>query len=282
MHFFYLDESGDTGRDLSNPQQPIMVLGGINLRDKGWNETSIEFKRLLNEFFSGSIPDRFELHARELLSPEGEGPFENFSTENRTQLAEDILDLIDARGHGIQLMAIDKAKVASIPCGLSLAFNPSRPYLCAFDYLITYINWYVKERLGISARGMIILDEKEQFVQDIERITHDRRFQGPVTHRIKWIAEISYPVDSRRNPMIQISDLVVYCTRRFYEIENGFCDSLPDDAEYFYARCYSKIHDRIARKSLIERGGRSYRRLNTYLSDIQSVPRAQWRRRYGL
>lgn len=282
MHFFYLDESGDTGRDLSNPQQPIMVLGGINLRDKGWNETSIEFKRLLNEFFSDSIPDRFELHARELLSPEGEGPFENFSMEDRTQLAEDILDLIDARGHGIQLIAIDKAKVASTPCGLSLAFNPSRPYLCAFDYLITYINWYVKERLGISARGMIILDEKEQFVQDIERITHDRRFQGPVAHRIKWIAEISYPVDSRRNPMIQISDLVVYCTRRFYEIENGFRDSLPDDAKYFYARCYSKIHDRIARKSLIERGGRNYRRLNTYLSDIRSEPRAQWRRRYGL
>lgn len=282
MHFFYLDESGDTGRDLSNPQQPIMVLGGINLRDKGWNETSIKFKQLHSDFFNGCIPDRFEVHARELLSPEGEGPFEGFSMEDRTQLAEDILELINKRGHGIQLIAIDKAKVANTPCGLSLAFNPSRPYLCAFDYLITYINWYVKEKLGQSARGMIILDEKEQFVQDIERITHDRRFQGPVTHRVKWIVEISYPVDSRRNPMIQISDLVVYCTRRFYEIENGFCDSLPDDAKYFYAKCYSKIHDRITRKSLIERGGRNYRRLNNYLADIRSEPFAQWKRRYGL
>lgn len=282
MHFFYLDESGDTGRDLRNPQQPVMVLGGINLRDEGWNRTNIEFKKIMKDYFDGNIPAGFELHARELLSPRGEGPFEGHPMEKRTGLVVEILDWIAIRRHGVQLIAIDKAKVDSTPCGLSLAFNPSRPYLCAFDHLITYINWYVKEKLGFSARGMIILDEKPEYRQDIEKITHNRRFQGPRVHRVKWIVEISYPVDSRKNSMIQISDLVVYCTRRFYEIENGFCDNLPDDAKYFYAKCYSKIHDRIAHKSLMERGGRNYRRLNNYLVDIRCEPSAQWKRRYGL
>jgi hypothetical protein len=33
MHFFYLDETGCTGPDLENPEQPIFVLGGISVSD---------------------------------------------------------------------------------------------------------------------------------------------------------------------------------------------------------------------------------------------------------
>jgi hypothetical protein len=33
MHFFYLDETGDTGKDLQTPDQPIFVLGGITVSE---------------------------------------------------------------------------------------------------------------------------------------------------------------------------------------------------------------------------------------------------------
>jgi len=36
MHFFYIDESGDTGRNLDDPHQPIIVLGGIRIT--GWGQ----------------------------------------------------------------------------------------------------------------------------------------------------------------------------------------------------------------------------------------------------
>jgi len=29
MHFFYVDETGCTGADLNNAEQPIFVIGGI-------------------------------------------------------------------------------------------------------------------------------------------------------------------------------------------------------------------------------------------------------------
>ncbi|WP_143814354.1 DUF3800 domain-containing protein [Lysobacter spongiicola] len=35
MHFFYLDESGDTGANLADPNQPIFVIGGVSVRDEG-------------------------------------------------------------------------------------------------------------------------------------------------------------------------------------------------------------------------------------------------------
>lgn len=70
MHFFYLDETGCTGADLSNAQQPIFVLGGVSVRDEGWVATNTAVAGVLNDYFGGVVPAGFELHATDLLSPE--------------------------------------------------------------------------------------------------------------------------------------------------------------------------------------------------------------------
>lgn len=282
MHFFYLDESGDTGRDLDNTDQPIMVLGGISLRDEGWNKTREDFGKIIKNYFNNSIPDEFELHAGELLSPNGEGPFTGHSMSDRSQLAKEIIDFIAERKHGVHFIGVDKQKIKNTPCGLSLAFNPNRPYLLAFDYMITYINWLVKEKLGRTARGLIILDEKRQFHNQIEKITQNRRFEGAAAHRVKWITEISYPVDSRKNVMIQISDLVILCIRRFLEIEHGYRPGWTDAAKNFYAKSYDNLQARVAQKTTVNRQGRNMERLNTYLTAVRCDPIGQWRRRYDM
>ena len=282
MHFFYLDESGETGHDLLNPDQPIMVLGGISLRDEGWNATRVAFEALIGGFFGGAVLPDFELHAYDLLSPDGEGAFQGIDLGRRTGLAEDLLGLLEERRHNTHFIAFDKSRVHAADCGLVLAYNPSRPYLLGFDYMITWINWYVKERLGQSARGMIILDEKEEHHDDIERILQNRRSEGPQVHRVKWIVEVSYPVDSKRNPMIQMSDLVIFCVRRFLEIEHGHRDVWSQAAKDFYARCYNRIVGRMPHTTLVQRGGRGMARLNEYLSEVRCEPRGQWKHRYDL
>ena len=166
--------------------------------------------------------------------------------------------------------------------GAELPYDARIPYLCGFDYLITYINDHVRNKLGQSARGMLIIDRKDQYHDDIEGITHYRRYEGPAVHKVKWVVEFSYPVDSRKNPMIQISDLIVVCTRRFLEIEHGYRENWPQEVKRFYAECYSKVHDRIAKKQLVERGGGGMNRLNEYLAAIKCGPIGQWRRRYGI
>ncbi len=150
------------------------------------------------------------------------------------------------------------------------------------DYLIAYIYWFVKERLGKSARGMIILDAKPEFLAQVEAITRNRRFEVPAVHRVKWIVEFSYPVDSKKNPMVQLSDLVIYCSKKFLEVDNGYRDTWPDAAKRFYAECYSLIDDRIARKQLVERNGRAMDQLNIFLASVRSTPNGRWKRRYGL
>ncbi len=282
MHFFYLDESGCTGNDLGNEEQPIFVMGGISVRDEGWNETQSQFSALIAGYFDGQVPPGFELHGSELLSPNGEGPFDNHPIEARLDLTRQVLGLIDGRSHNVHLFAIKKSDMEEAECAVTLPYDSATPYLCAFDYLITYINDHVRNRLGRSARGMVIKDRKEQFLDDVERITHERRFCGPNAHRVRWVVEFSYPIDSCKNPMIQISDLVLICTRRFLEIEHGYRESWPPEVVHFYAERYAEIHNRIARKQLVERVGRGMAPLNEYLSAIRCEPVGQWQRRYGL
>ena len=282
MHFYYLDEAGCTGCDLANQEQPIFVLGGISVRDEGWNATQEAMAAIIGEYFGNEIPQNFELHTDQLLSPNGDGPFAGHARDRRNNLAKGILGLLADRSHDVHLCAIDKAKLSSCTCCMAMPYDTRTPYHLAYDYLITYINWFVKNQLGRSARGMLIIDAKEQFHADIERITQVRRFEGPAAHRVKWIVEFSYPVDSQKNPMVQLSDLVVFCAKKFLEIDNGYRNAYPQNAKRFYAECYALIHDRIRRKDLIDRQGRGMDQMNGFLREIQSKPVGQWKRRYGI
>jgi len=281
MHFFYLDESGDTGRNLNDANQPIFVLAGLSVSDKKWNNTKDLFDSIISRYFGGNIPQDFELHATQLLSPNGEGPFQGHDIVRRLQLTKDLLNMVADLGHYIHYFAIDKRSMNNHTCVFNTVFNNKTPYLVAFDYLITYINWHVKQNLGQSARGMIVMDEKDEHHDSVESIIHNRRYELPNAHRVKWIVEFSYPVDSKKNPMIQLSDLIALCIRRFLEYEFGF-RTAPQDVKQFYAACFNIIDVRVKGRNLIERTGRNLSQLNDYLVLIQSKPGVQWRRAYNI
>jgi len=282
MHFFYLDESGDTGDNLNDPNQPIFVLGGISLRDEGWNKTQSELDKIFNEYFEGAIPEDFELHTKQLLSPNGDGPFQNHDMDDRTGLVQEILDLIEKRKHGVHFIALNKNKLCDAECCVELPYNTESPYLVAFDYMVTYINWYVKKHLGSSARAMVIFDRKDQYHTEIERITRNRRFKGPKAHRVKWIVEFSYSVDSKKNPMIQLSDLIIFLIRRFLEIEKGHHPDWTEDACDFYASCYDQVIKRVKRQKIVDRQGLNMNEFSDFLEEIRCFPSMQWRRNFSI
>lgn len=282
MHFFYIDESGDTGANLADAHQPIFVIGGISVRDEGWNTTQEHLSRILSAYFDENVPNGFELHSKELLCPSGDGPFAGHEMEPRCGLALQLLTLLTERLHGVHYLAIDKRRLAAANHDAPVPYGAEEPYPIGFDYLITYINWYVRDRLGASARGMIILDQKDQHHDLIERLMHERRFGGAAAHRVRRVVEFSYSVDSQKNPMVQLSDLVAYCTKRFIEVENEYHNDWTQEAKDFYARCYELIRSRVARATTVDRPGRNMGQLNTFIETVRAEPRPQWRRHYNL
>lgn len=284
MHFFYLDESGCSGADLNADQDPIFVLGGISVKDQGWVASTEAMDGIIQNYFApNGVPAGFELHAHELLSPNGQGFFDGHPREERNALAFELLDLLDHRGHQVQYIAIDKTRLADTATGDEHGvFDARIPYLLGFDYLTTYINQRVKEALGHTARGIIILDEKDMFDDAVARITRFRRFEVPKVRRIKWLVEFSYPIDSRKHPMIQLTDLVAFCTRKFFEMDKGYRDEWPGPAVKFYARCFEKIYSRVWKKTLVVQEGVHAGQINALLGQVRLVPRHAWRNHYGL
>jgi hypothetical protein len=100
MHFFYLDETGCTGGDLTNAERPIFVIGGISVTDEGWRTTSDRFLDALENFFGRKLPDRFELHATDLVN--GQGHFAALSRERRHAFAHTLLVAIAERKHALR------------------------------------------------------------------------------------------------------------------------------------------------------------------------------------
>jgi hypothetical protein len=281
MHFFYLDETGCTGADLANPQQPIFVLGGISVKDQGWRETTDQIRKEISAFFDGAAPPNVELHASDLLA--GKGLFAQFDQEARNLLVMKILDVVAQRKHSIQFIGIDKAKLAvAIPGHDHPVVNCNVPYLIAFNYLVSYIEKYTKNELGSTVRSMIILDKKDSYQTDIDSITHYRRFETVKKRRVKWIVEFSYPVDSARHPMIQVSDLIIFLVRKFLEVENGYKPDWPVQAKNFFASCYDKILSRVKWSTLIQVEGKEEKGANNLLKAAHCTHRRLWKRHYNV
>lgn len=284
MHFFYLDETGCSGRRLSDPKAPIFVLGGISVRDKGWVETTEKLECIIKHYFNPNpVPAKFEIHAHELSSPNGDGPFAGHDLQRRKQFIFDLLDLIESRKHHVHFVAIDKAQLAAVNwTGAEDAEKDARaPYLLSFDYMTTLINDYVKEKLGRSARGIIILDEKKQFADEIDAITRFRRFEVDNKYRIKQIVEFSYPIDSEKHPMIQLSDLVIYYIKKFFEMDAGYKEDWLPEAKEFYAQCFQKIYSRVRQKTLVQQKGDHAKHRNALLGKVTVKPRNKWEQHYA-
>ena len=253
MHFYYIDETGCNGRDLTQTQQPIFVLGGIILRDEGWNKTHQEFEKIINTYFDGSIPESFELHTQHLFSNNGTGFFSGHSREKRNDLIVSLLELITTRKHHAAYVAIDKSKLNEYDTSSVRDreyFDLKTPYLISYDYLISIYEKYTKEKLGRSARALVVLDEKDSLIEEIETITNHRRFNPIKSKRVKWIVEFSHPVDSEKNTMIQLSDLTIFLIRKFLEIEGGYKESYSAEIKNIYRDFYDKIHSRLIYKKI--------------------------------
>lgn len=281
MHFFYLDEAGCTGAQLNNPQQPIFVLGGISVKDVGWTRTVESMRRILVDFFEQDLPERFELHSHELVNQKG--AFEGFSREDCSALVFELLGLLESRKHPVHLVGVDKYKLAEAENGQQHPkIDPSIPYQLCFNYFVNYAEKYTGEKLGRTARSMIIIDEKEIYQSSIDELVEYRRFHVAAARRIKQVVEFSYPIDSVRHPMIQFADLVVFLSKKFFEIEGGYKDGWPQEAKDFYATCFSKIASRMPWRGLIDIAGVEERPSKQLLQQASAFPTRRWKNHYNI
>ena len=118
MYLMYLDESGRTGLDLDNKNQPYFVLAGVSVKDAKWHEINDYFEQEKIKIY----PDfkDIEIHTNELFNSNPKSPFYKNPWKDNLNILEKLGDLI-----------------SSLDIKLSYAIVNKKDYKMAYD--ITHI-----------------------------------------------------------------------------------------------------------------------------------------------
>ena len=156
MYLMYLDESGNTGTDYDNKQQPIFSLAGICVEDCKWHEVNDTFEKekikICPEFKD------YEIHAMELFNSPRSSVFNKYSWTENINILEKIVNLITSLDIVICNNTIDKQglkKHFSYHFSNSVKINP---YLYAFGNMYYYFNDVL---LALKSYGIIFTDEMQ-------------------------------------------------------------------------------------------------------------------------
>ena len=106
MKLMYLDESGSTGTDYDNKQQPIFVLGGLTVEDKNWHKINNFFengKIKISSYFKNN-----EIHTSEIFSPSHKSVFHIKNWEENLKILDNLVSLISKLELSFNFIAIDK------------------------------------------------------------------------------------------------------------------------------------------------------------------------------
>jgi hypothetical protein len=217
MHLVYFDESGNTGNNLDHAQQPIFILAALVVPATSWIAIEADLQRAIDLSFPSPRPSDFEIHANELVN--ARGFFRQFPIAIRLKCYEDCLGV--AKKHGLKVIhrAIAKKRYAdwlqrSFGAGVQI-----NPHIAAYALVAQVVNSYLRDLPG-SPCGVFISDENKEVVRDLEK-SHQvlRGTSGPL--RLGQVIEKGFFIDSKKSPLLQLTDLCAYSLRLREEKQSG-------------------------------------------------------------
>lgn len=172
MYLLYADESGNTGTDLDNKQQPIFVLCGLAVKSDDWYNINYMFQKRKEEI----CPDlkSSEIHTTDIFSAsknKSKGyDFRKYSLEEDLHILEQLVNFVVDMKFPIFATGILKSnfkKFIARELGSSIKIDP---YLLSFINLSNGYNNFLIEN---KSNGIIFLDEVREKVKDID-ILYDK------------------------------------------------------------------------------------------------------------
>jgi hypothetical protein len=225
MHLVYLDESGNSGGNLQDPQQPVFVLGALVVPETVWQSVERDLEAAVIRLWPLAEPDSVEIHGGDLRH--GTGPFKGVPVAARLALRDEWLSI--GRRHGLPFIyrAIVKKRYEAWmnrALGRSLLVNP---HLAAFPLVAQVVNQFLRGR-GDGALGIFISDENHEVVGDLERFLRLLRVTPGALH-LDRIIEKGFFIDSKKSRLLQLADLCTLQVRKAEERRLGLPPKPIDD-----------------------------------------------------
>ncbi|MFO7730638.1 MAG: DUF3800 domain-containing protein [Spirochaetia bacterium] len=215
MVLIYIDESGDTGTNFNDPEQPVFVLGAMMITQEKWKELEKRFQGVFYEVFNGKVPDNFELHTTDMVSRRK--LFAGFSLEYTIKIRDELFRLIETMSLPIFYRKIDKRRYWNycqkrFGSGIKLD-----PYIMAFPFISLKVDAWLKEE---NELGIFIFDEHRSLI-DIEQSLKSLRLPEKAGLHVDRVIEKGFFVDSIKSFPLQIIDFVLYYIRKYEEFSIG-------------------------------------------------------------
>lgn len=226
MHLVYIDETGNTGTDLHDSQQPIFVLAALIIPATQWQALEADLEAAIKKHFPMLEASDIEIHATDLRS--GRGAFKGLPIESRLGLQDEWLKI--AKKYELKLIyrAIVKKRFLNwlvTTFGSGVLINP---HIAAFPLIARVVNDYLTS-LSASALGMFISDENKEIVRDVEKsIKVLRGIDG--TLRLSRIVEKGFFIDSTKSRPLQLCDVCALLARKKEERKAGLPAKSIDDS----------------------------------------------------
>lgn len=226
MHLVYIDESGNSGLNLTDSQQPVFLLCAMIVDEQNWQPLEADLQAVLTARIpTWTASDRFEIHAADLRI--GRGFFNGIPVEERIALRDEWMRV--GAKHGIRLIyrSVHKKRYAE---WLTKVFGQGvviNPHVTAFALLSACVNEYLQSLPG-TPRGMFISDENKQVMADVEKsIRVLKREVGTI--RLAQIIEKGFFIDSSKSHPLQLCDLFALSLRKSVERRLGLAPPKPID-----------------------------------------------------
>jgi hypothetical protein len=209
MRILYADESGNTGTDLDNVQQPIFVLGALSIKDTKWHETNNYFNEKKIEIYNNF--KNIEIHTNEIFSPPHKSIFHIKNWKDNFQILDNIVDLIMELDIDFKFVAIDKKKLKA---NLHLSNNGKiDPYIFSFSMLY---NFTAQELELANEKGIIFLDEIIEIPEVLNKI------YPSLSANNTTIIEQALFLKSKDTNFIQIADVFSFYICQYLNIDREY------------------------------------------------------------
>ena len=221
MHLIYFDESGNTGNNLNDAQQPVFVLCALAIPEAKWLQVEHDLQAEIEKVFAPPHPDNFEIHATDVTS--GRQWFKSMPLADRVAFRDAWFSVAVKHDLRIVYRAIEKKRFERWMHGTFGAGIAINPHVAAFPLVARVIDDWLKSLPG-SPLGIFISDENKEIVRDVEKsIRVLRGMEG--TLKLGQVIEKGFFIDSSKSVILQLCDLCALTLRKKEEAKAGFRDN---------------------------------------------------------
>ena len=231
----YVDESGNTGKNLADSEQPIHWMAAVLVPEDHILSLSQEVDEILLPL-EQRLGHSLEIHGQPMYG--GRGSWKTTPPAERLSIFAHCLELLSEHGCVIMYSSINKTLLGHS----TQAGQRNDPHFLAFQFLVEMAEkWLAGQAEPMQQRALITADETDEHEAYCIEMMRSMQHEGeglissiPVTH----IVDTVHYVKSQNSRGVQLADLVAYTLNRcdrggnpsameaMWNIRNSYIDPL--------------------------------------------------------